>query len=110
MKKLKFENPSPTAIEKKMLNYCGLYPIEKEKGSLHNTDFVKYVTIYLDENLRENYPTCIEVSDEHIDFDNIIIFYGVSKTVELNLSLCDVEVLTLVLERCKELGWDMSLQ
>ena len=105
MKKLKFENSSPTAIEKKMLKYCGFYPIEK--GSLHNTEFVKYATIYLDENLRENYPTCIEVSDERIDFDNIIIFYGVSETLELNLHLCDVEMINLILERCKELGWDM---
>ncbi len=103
-KKFKFENLNPTTIEKKMFEYCGLYPIEYNS----NTEYVKYATIHSGNKFKENYPTSIEISDENIDVNNSIDFYGCTENVEINLQNCDVEILNLILERCNELEWNMS--
>lgn len=37
---MKLENMNPTEIEKKMFDYCGLYPVER------NDEYIKYAQIH----------------------------------------------------------------
>lgn len=95
---LTFTNSNPTETEKKMYLYAGFYLIEKTK--FHSI----YAVCYTDSSERKMFPMKINIEEKRIDHDSMIIFDPVSEQVKIK-GYVDAEVLQLVQDRIKELGW-----
>lgn len=100
--KLTLENPNPTESEKKMFDYCGLYPVERR--TLYGAEYIKYAEIHLSKQ-SDDYPTRVETLEQNINFDNTITFNGAAEGIKLHMQYADTKVILLILDRCKELGW-----
>lgn len=97
----KTECKNPTEAEKKMFFSCGMYPIKND------LDEIKYCKLGNFKSFNF-YPHKI-VKDEcnnYFMYDSYISFSLNSKSVSVSNKFLDVNLLSLILERCRELGWE----
>lgn len=103
--KVRFEYPNPTETEKQMYRHYGLYPIISEPGKL---GYCRYVIFYTETSEREDFPREIYINRKNIDYTNSITFHSDAELVKVDM-YADVELLSLIVERIAELGWERKL-
>lgn len=95
---IRFSNNEPTEAEKKLFKYCHLYRIiSKEK-------YVRYAPVRLDEGY-DKYPELLEVKQDMVDLANDVIFHKDTQNVTFHNNKFDLLGITLISDRCWELGF-----
>lgn len=114
---IKFNNQNPTEAEKKLFFYAGYYCIEESPISLndHETGLkqLKYAVVHVEDNKfrdtrlnidQKIFPEHIELDEKNINYDDTIIFDMLSETIKFS-SYADIELLSFIFQRMKELGF-----
>lgn len=107
-KKLKFIHKNPTETEKLMYANHGLYPIEKKPlfvkaGENNDIYYWKYVVLHADN--KEVFPEEVCIEEKYIDYDEFIQFSSDAELISIKTSFMDMDLLSLIYNRAKELGW-----
>lgn len=89
-------NQQPTATEKWIFRYYGLY------RSISNDQIEKYICIYA--GTKTEFPSEIHFDEEQVDLDEFIIFEKVTETIQIHMRT-DTLLLDAIRARAAELGW-----
>ena len=106
--KRRLENTNPTETEKLLFRHCGLYLIESNKYLL------RYAPVHI-EDCHTYLPIIENIDDCYIEYDNAIVFDCMSETIRFGNKFLkteqfyDIDIMVLLLQRMKELGFKQSL-
>lgn len=103
---VRFDNEHPTDIEKLMYWYAGFY-----KMPTSDENVIKYVPVH-NTSLKKTsgyFPTSFIVDMCVVEWDSVLVFDLSSETVCISHSYYDLDILAMICERAKELGFELHI-